>query len=103
MALVGAYLLLNFIVIADALYQVIIHPPLVTNWLQVLFTEHGNPLMMLGVALLFSPAGARSFGLETGAAASAVKWLARRHRGEPRPHRNTRTPLITAALIEACS
>ncbi|KPV49302.1 amino acid transporter, partial [Kouleothrix aurantiaca] len=101
-ALVAVYLLLNFIVIADALYQVIVHPPLVTNWQQVLFTEHGNPLMMLGVALLLFPKLALGLsGFETGV---AVMPLVRGSPGDTEENpagriRNTRTLLVTAALI----
>lgn len=101
-ALVAVYLLLNFIVIADAIYQVIIHPPLVTNWQQVLFTEHGNPLMMLGIALLLFPKLALGLsGFETGV---AVMPLVRGSPGDTEQNpvgriRNTRTLLVTAALI----
>mgnify|MGYP007071000370 FL=1 len=101
-ALVGMYLLLNFIVVTDAIYQVILHPPLVLNWQQLLFTEHGSPLLMLGAALLLFPKLALGLsGFETGV---AVMPLVRGSPGdtEERPVgriRNTRTLLVTAALI----
>ena len=50
-ALVGMYLLLNFIVVVDGLYQVILHPPAVIVWRQALFSSYGSPLAMVAAAL----------------------------------------------------
>jgi hypothetical protein len=101
-ALVGVYLLLNLIVVADALYQVFTHPTLVADWQRGLFEAHGSPIMMLAVSLLLFPKLALGLsGFETGV---AVMPLVRGSPGdtEERPAgrvRNTRKLLITAALI----
>lgn len=65
--LVGVYLLLNLIVVADAVYHVIVNPPLVSDWTSALFRSHGSPLAMIGVALLLFPKLALGLsGFETG-------------------------------------
>ena len=46
--LVSVYLVLNLIVVGDALYHVILHPPLVIDWRNALFAGHGSPLAMIG-------------------------------------------------------
>ncbi|HNP72314.1 MAG TPA: hypothetical protein PKK15_14440 [Kouleothrix sp.] len=101
-ALVGVYLLLNFVVVADAVYHVIEHPPLVIDWQRALVAEHGSPLLMLGVALLLFPKLALGLsGFETGV---AVMPLVRGAPGDTEASpagrvRHTRTLLLTAALI----
>jgi len=100
--LVGIYLLLNFIVVVDALYQVILHPALVDGWQRDLFVSHGSPLMMVAVALLLFPKLALGLsGFETGV---AVMPLVRGSPGDTQDRpigriRNTRKLLVTAALI----
>src|SRR3954470_20582241 len=54
-ALVAAYLLLNAVVVGHGLYRVARHPQLLGQWKAALFAGHGNPLAMLGVALLLFP------------------------------------------------
>jgi hypothetical protein len=67
--LVGAYLMLNTIVIAVALTHVASQPQVVTDWTQALSTEHGNPAMMAAVSLLVFPKLALGMsGFETGVA-----------------------------------
>ena len=100
--LVIIYLALNLIVLVDALYHVVLHPPLVIDWRNALFASHGSPLAMIGVALLLFPKLALGLsGFETGVVVMPLV------RGDPtdtqeNPHgriRNTRKLLMTAALI----
>ena len=102
MALVGAYLLLNGLVVGVGLYHVIINPPVVTDWWKTLLTSHGNPLLMAGMALLIFPKLALGLsGFETGVAVMPLV------AGDPSDTpdqpvgrvRNTRSLLTTAALI----
>src|SRR5258708_2430615 len=68
-ALVAAYLLLNAVVVGYGLYRVSLHPELLGDWRGRLFEAHGNPLVMLGVALLLFPKLALGLsGFETGVA-----------------------------------
>ncbi|MCC6314224.1 MAG: APC family permease [Thermomicrobiales bacterium] len=65
--LVGAYLALNVVVIGVGLWQVIQHPEVVANWRSLLATDYGNPLLMVGLALLLFPKLALGLsGFETG-------------------------------------
>ncbi|MER6142351.1 amino acid transporter [Streptomyces sparsogenes] len=68
-ALVGVYLTLNLVVVAVALEHVLTHPTVVSDWTRALTAEHGNPLLMIGVALLVFPKLALGLsGFETGVA-----------------------------------
>ena len=99
--LVAVYLLLNLVVLAVSLEHVIANPTLVGDWRRALTTEHGNPVMMVAVALLVFPRLALGLsGFETGV---AVMPLVEGAPGEDpaRPAgrvRNTRTLLTAAAL-----
>lgn len=67
--LVALYLTLNAVVIAVGLQQVITHPQLIVDWQRLLFTQHGNPWVMVGVAVLLFPKLALGLsGFETGVA-----------------------------------
>jgi len=67
--LVGVYLTLNVVVIGDGLWKVITHPSVIGNWTDALTTAHGNPLAMVGIALLVFPKLALGLsGFETGVA-----------------------------------
>ncbi|WP_088891598.1 amino acid transporter [Leptolyngbya ohadii] len=100
--LVGIYLLLNVVTISVALIQVFQQPIVISNWRTALFTEHGNPLMMLAIsALLFPKLALGLSGFETGV---AVMPLVKGHPTdtEARPRgriRNTHKLLATAAII----
>ncbi|MBD3884492.1 amino acid transporter [Phormidium tenue FACHB-886] len=66
-SLVSCYLLLNLVVVATGLLQILNQPATITNWQSALFTNHGNPLAMLGVSLLLFPKLALGLsGFETG-------------------------------------
>jgi hypothetical protein len=100
--LVGAYLVLNAVVVAASLAHLAAQPGLVANWQRALFAEHGDPARMLLVALLLFPKLALGLsGFETGV---AVMPLVQGARGdtEARPAgriRNTGKLLLTAALV----
>lgn len=67
--LVGAYLLLNTVVIGFGIYELLRHPAVLPEWKTALFSAHGNPLLMIGVALLLFPKLALGLsGFETGVA-----------------------------------
>jgi len=67
--LVGVYLALNVVVIGDGLFRVITHAGRVEDWTTALTTQHGNPLVMVGIALLVFPKLALGLsGFETGVA-----------------------------------
>jgi hypothetical protein len=100
--IVGAYLLLNLIVVAVGFYEITTHPQNVASWQDALFASYGNPLLMIGAALLVFPRLALGLsGFETGVGMMPLV------RGDPddEPGRpagrihNTRKMLTTAALI----
>ena len=100
--IVIVYLALNVVVIAWGLAELLHHPEYVLRWKAALLTEHGNPVMMLAVALLLFPKLALGMsGFETGV---AVMPLVKGDPGDDPVHpagriRNTRKLLRTAALI----
>src|SRR5829696_9566968 len=100
--IVGAYLLLNLVVVAVGFYSILIEPQSLADWQSSLFAEYGNPLVMIGVSLLVSPRLALGLsGFETGV---SMKPLVRGD-AEDEPERpsgrikNTRKMLFAAALI----
>jgi hypothetical protein len=101
-ALVAAYLSLNVVVVAVALWQVFRAPTLVTDWTSALTTSHGSVAGMIGVSLLVFPQLALGLsGFETGV---AVMTHVEGEPGEPEEHptgriRGTQRLLATAALI----
>jgi hypothetical protein len=102
--LVGVYLVLNAAVIGYCGYIAFLHPHHFVEWRQAIFTgpTHGNPLRIIGLALLLFPRLALGLsGFETGVAVMPLV------KGEPGDDdalpegriRNTRKLLIWAALI----
>ena len=98
---VGAYLLLNLVVVVDGLYTIVTNPQMIGDWQNALFASYGSPLVMLGVSLLVFPQLALGLsGFETGVGLMPLV------RGDPdddpeRPAgriRNTRKMLTAAAL-----
>jgi hypothetical protein len=66
-ALVAVYIALNLVVIGTGFYQIAQKPSLLSDWRTTLFATHGNPLLMLGAALLVFPKLALGLsGFETG-------------------------------------
>lgn len=94
--LVATYLTLNLIVTGVGLWEVLSHPQTIPNWHNALLARHGDPLVMLGIALVLFPKLALGLsGFETGV---AVMPLVKGESLEDRI-RNTRKLLTTAAII----
>jgi hypothetical protein len=99
--LVGAYLLLNLIVIVVGFYEIATSPHTVVHWQNTLFSTYGNPLAMIAIsALVFPKLALGVSGFETGV---SVMPLVRGQEGDDseRPAgriRNTRKLLNAAAL-----
>jgi hypothetical protein len=100
--IVGAYLLLNLLVVGVGFYEIATHPQSVVRWQDALFTNYRNPLLMLGASLLVFPRLALGLsGFETGV---GMMPLVRSGDGD-QPERplgrihNTRRMLTVAALI----
>ena len=100
--IVGAYLLVNIVVVAVAFYEIATHPQSLSHWTGTLFSNYGNPLILIGASLLVFPRLALGLsGFETGVGMMPLV------RGDPdddpeRPVgriRNTRKMLTVAALI----
>src|SRR5215210_4739481 len=100
--IVGAYLLLNLVVVGFGFYEILTHPQTVADWQRALFTNYSNPLLMLGASLLVFPQLALGLsGFETGV---GMMPLVRGNEGDTSEHpvgriRNTRRMLTVAALI----
>ena len=100
--LVVVYLTLNGVVVFTGLRDIVRNPQLIANWRTSLFAVHGNPLMMVAMAVILFPKLALGLsGFETGV---AVMPLVRGDATdtEEQPHgriRNTKKLLKTAALI----
>lgn len=100
--LVGVYLSLNAIVIGAGIIEIVRNPELVSAWRDALVHEHGNPLVMIGVALLLFPRLALGLsGFETGVAVMPlVRGDADDTERQPRGRiRNTGKLLLVAASI----
>jgi amino acid transporter len=101
--IVGAYLLLNLVVVGFGFYEIFTHPQTVDDWQRALLTNYGNPLLMLGASLLVFPQLVLGLsGFETGV---SMMPLVRGDEGEDDPERpegrirNTGRMLTVAALI----
>ncbi|MFD8479451.1 amino acid transporter [Kitasatospora sp. NPDC059673] len=103
--LVAVYLALNVVVVAVGLWHVVTAPSVITDWTHALSAEHGNPIVMIGVALVVFPKLALGLsGFETGVAVMP------HIEGDPedtedRPTgriRGARKLLTTAAVIMSC-
>ncbi|MFN6475146.1 amino acid transporter [Nostoc sp. DedQUE07] len=100
--LVGAYLLLNLIVVGVGVYQILNHTETIPNWQTALFARHSNPLILIGISLLIFPKLALGLsGFETGVTVMPlVKGSSNSTSQHPKGRiRNTRKLLTTAALI----
>ncbi len=100
--LVGIYLGLNVVVVITTIIEVLQHPVAVDNWWLALTTQHGSPLMVVGIALLVFPKLALGLsGFETGV---AVMPQIRGHATDTEENpegriKGARRLLTTAALI----
>ncbi|MFJ9694822.1 amino acid transporter [Kitasatospora sp. NPDC101183] len=100
--LVGAYLVLNVVVVAVGLWEIAKAPHVVTDWTDALTAQHGNPIVMVGVALVTFPKLALGLsGFETGVAVMPhIKGDATDTEANPAGRiRGTRKLLTTAAVI----
>lgn len=103
--LVALYLGLNVVVVASSVLEVMNHPVAVGDWWQALSTSHGNPVMVVGLALLVFPKLALGLsGFETGV---AVMPQIRGHATDTEENpegriKGTRRLLTTAAVIMSC-
>ena len=100
--LVGAYLLLTFIVVGVGFYELATHPSAFLDWKNALLTAHGSPLAMIGVALILFPKLALGLsGFETGVVVMPLVKGYETDTDEDPVGRiiNTRKLLRTAALI----
>lgn len=100
--LVGAYLLLNCIVVGVGFYLLATHPAALSGWKNALISAHGSPLAMIGVALIVFPKLALGLsGFETGVVVMPlVKGYETDTEENPAGRiANTRKLLRTAALI----
>jgi hypothetical protein len=94
--LVGVYLALNLIVTLVAFFHVLLHPHLVLDWKNAIFTQHGSLLSIIGIsALLFPRLALGLSGFETGV---AVMPLIESENLDARIS-NTRRLLANAAMI----
>ncbi|HEY7497345.1 MAG TPA: hypothetical protein VH740_02465 [Vicinamibacterales bacterium] len=100
--IVITYLLLNVIVVAWGIQEIVRHPEYLPRWRDALTTTYPNPTLMIIAALIVFPKLALGLsGFETGVAVMPLV------KGDPdddpeRPHgriRNTKKLLITAAAI----
>jgi hypothetical protein len=67
--LVAVYLVLNVVVLGNALQHVFANPDLVTNWQNTLTTDYSSPVAMIAVSLFVMPKLALGLsGFETGVA-----------------------------------
>lgn len=100
--LVAVYLTVNVVVVGYELVQVARHPEVITNWRAALTAQHGNPLMMVLLAVVLFPKLALGLsGFETGVAVMplvAGEGSDDAERLESRI-RNTRKLLTSAAVI----
>ena len=100
--IVAIYLLLNVVVIAVGIREVLGHPEYLPRWTNSLFSQHTNPMTMALVAFLLFPKLALGLsGFETGV---AVMPLVQGDPDDTAEHpagriRNTKKLLRTAALI----
>ncbi|BAS13823.1 protein involved in spore germination [Arthrobacter sp. Hiyo8] len=100
--LVGVYLVLNAVVVAVGLAHVVTEAHVATDWWAALNQQHGNPLIMVGIALLVFPKLALGLsGFETGVAVMPqIKGSPSDTEENPAGRiRGTHKLLTTAALI----
>jgi hypothetical protein len=100
--LVGAYLLLNLIIVVVGFYEIAANPATLADWTSALFTDYPGPLAVLGISVLVFPQLALGLsGFETGV--SMMPLVRGAEDDDPlRPEgriRNTRKMLTACALI----
>lgn len=99
--IVAAYMLMNLVLLGVAVHELVRHPEAFPRWKEGLFTAHGSPWSMLGMALLLFPRLALGLsGFETGVSVMPlVKGSPDDDPGRPAVRiRNTRKLLLSAAV-----
>jgi hypothetical protein len=103
--LVVAYLALNLVVVVVSATRIAGHAALITDWWGALTAQHGNPLIMVGIALLVFPKLALGLsGFETGVAVMP-QVTGRPGDSAENPAgriRGTKLLLTSAAIIMSC-
>ncbi|TXN32189.1 amino acid transporter [Lacisediminihabitans profunda] len=103
--LVGTYLGMNLVVVIVAVARIAGHVAVITDWWGALTAQHGNPLIMVGIALLVFPKLALGLsGFETGVAVMP-QVTGRPEDTEENPAgriHGTKRLLTTAAVIMSC-
>src|SRR3712207_1272271 len=99
--LVGAYLLLNLVVVFVGFYEILANPHMVIHWRDALLSAYGSPLGMIAVSVLVFPKLALGVsGFETGV--SVMPLVRGESEDDPRHPagriRNTRKLLNAAAV-----
>ncbi|WP_336659751.1 amino acid transporter [Leucobacter sp. USHLN153] len=100
--LVAVFLALNLVVLVVAIGQLMTHPMFVGDWWRTLTTQHGDPLLVIAMALLVFPKLALGLsGFETGVAVMPqIRGEASDTEGRPDGRiRGARRLLTTSALI----
>ena len=100
--IVVAYLALNVVILAVSFREILRHPEVLAHWRAMLLVEHGNPAMMVVMAIILFPKLALGLsGFETGVAVMPlVKGDATDTEQNPQGRiRNTKKLLSTAAVI----
>ena len=100
--LVGVYLALNFVVVVVGFAHVAAHPAFIVDWNAALFAQHGNPLVMVAIALMVFPKLALGLsGFETGVAVMPqIKGGEKDGKGRPvKRIAGAKRLLTTAAII----
>lgn len=103
--LVAVFLALNLVVIAVAVVHLIGTPIVVSGWWESLTTQHGNPFLVVAIALIVFPKLALGLsGFETGVAVMPqIKGDASDTEEAPAGRiRGARRLLLTAALTMSC-
>lgn len=101
-ALVAVFIVLNVVVGVVGFVEIAQNPELLSNWRERLFDEHGNPLAIIGVALLVFPGLALGLsGFETGVVVMPLVDGTDDHQRQSIAQRirNTHKLLATAAVI----
>jgi hypothetical protein len=99
--LVGVYLALNLVVVIVGFAHVLSHPVLVANWNSALYAQHGNPIVMVAIALMVFPKLALGLsGFETGVAVMPqIKGSVEDGRGRPLKRIAGAKKLLTTAAV----
>ncbi|MFI2363070.1 amino acid transporter [Promicromonospora sp. NPDC019610] len=103
--IVATYLALNVVVVAVSFAHVFTEPQVVTDWVTALTAQHGNPVMIVALALLVFPKLALGMsGFETGVAVMThVKGSPQDTEERPTGRiRNTKKLLTAAAITMSC-